>query len=89
MKSKSVIHAWISDLQKVLGKEPVTVDDVRIGIFYTAARLSGGHVGVAFTPRGLTDSVCCPQFAAEALPAGKLAGRSAWSLAARFVANGT
>jgi uncharacterized protein (DUF4213/DUF364 family) len=81
MESKSVIHAWISDLQEVLRQEPVTVDDVRVGIFYTAARLSGGHVGVAFTPRGLTDSVCCPQSAAGAPPAGKLAGRSAWSLA--------
>jgi len=50
-------------------------------VFYTAVRLSDGHAGVAFTPRGLTDSVCCPQSAAEAPLAGTLAGRSAWSLA--------
>jgi uncharacterized protein (DUF4213/DUF364 family) len=81
MKSTSIIQAWISDLQEVLENEPLTVDDIRIGVFYTAARLSDGHVGVAFTPRGLTDSVCCPQSAAEAPLAGSLGGRSAWSLA--------
>ncbi len=81
MESKSVVQAWISDLQEVLENEPLTVDDIRIGVFYTAVRLSDGHVGVAFTPRGLTDSVCCPQSAAEAPLAGSLDGRSAWSLA--------
>ncbi len=38
-------------------------------------------MGVAFTPRGLTDSVCCPQSAADAPPAGRMAGRNAWALA--------
>lgn len=80
-RSKSIVEAWISDLQEVLDNEVLIVDDVRIGVFYTAAQLSDGHVGVAFTPRGLTDSVCCPQSAAEAPPAGRLAGQSAWSLA--------
>ncbi len=81
MESKSIIHAWISDLQELLKNEPLTVDDIRIGVFYTAVRLSDGHAGVAFTPRGLTDSVCCPQSAAEAPLAGSLNGQSAWSLA--------
>lgn len=81
MESKSIVQAWISDLQEVLENEPLTVDDIRIGVFYTAVRLSDGHVGAAFTPRGLTDSVCCPQSAAEAPLAGSLDGRSAWSLA--------
>ena len=61
MKPKDLIQAWISDLQEVLENEPLTVDDIRIGVFYTAAQLSEGYVGVAFTPRGLTDSVCCPK----------------------------
>lgn len=65
----------------MLGNEPLTVDDVRVGVFYTAAQISGGHVGVAFTPRGLTDAACCPQSTAEAPLAGRLAGRSAWSIA--------
>ncbi len=81
MKSTSIVQAWINDLREALENVPLTVDDIRIGVFYTAARLSDGHVGVAFTPRGLTDSVCCPQSAAEAPLAGTLGGRSAWSLA--------
>jgi uncharacterized protein len=81
MESKSIVQAWITDLQQVLENERLTVDDIRIGVFYTAAQLSEGHVGVAFTPRGLTDSVCCPKSAAEAPLAGSLRGRSAWSLA--------
>jgi uncharacterized protein (DUF4213/DUF364 family) len=81
MGSESIIQSWINDLQEALETQPLAVDDVRIGIFYTAARLSDGHVGVAFTPRGLTDSVCCPLSAAEAPLAGRLAGGSAWSLA--------
>lgn len=81
MESKSIVQAWISDLQEVLKNEPLTVDDIRIGVFYTAVRLSDGHVGAAFTPRGLTDSVCCPQSAAAAPLAGRLAGGNAWSLA--------
>ena len=54
---------------------------MRIGVFYTAVQLSTGHVGVAFTPRGLTDTVCCPRSAAVAPPAGRMAGQPAWELA--------
>jgi uncharacterized protein (DUF4213/DUF364 family) len=78
---KEIGKAWLEDLQGVLGNEPVTVSDVRIGVFYTAARLSSGHVGVAFTPRDLSDTVCCPRSAAAAPPAGRLAGQEAWTLA--------
>lgn len=81
MGSQNIIQAWTSDLREVLSNEPLTIDDVRVGVFYTAVQLSEGHVGVAFTPRGLTDSVCCPQSAAEAPPAGRMAGRNAWALA--------
>lgn len=80
MDFRGVVQAWRRDLQDVLDNESLTVDDVRIGVFYTAAQLSDGHVGVAFTPRGLTDTVCCPRSAAEAPLAGRLAGRNAWSL---------
>lgn len=81
MSSRSIVQAWINDLREVLEDEPLTINDIRIGVFYTAAQLSDGHVGVAFTPRGLTDSVCCPKSAAEAPLAGSLSGRSAWLLA--------
>ncbi len=76
-----MIHAWLGDLREVLHAEPLTVSDIRIGVFYTAARLSTGDVGVAFTPRGLEDTVCCPKSAAEAPPAGRMAGQQAWALA--------
>jgi uncharacterized protein (DUF4213/DUF364 family) len=81
MTTKGIVQNWISDLQEVLKDAPLAVEDVRMGVFYTAVKLSSGHVGVAFTPRGLTDSVCCPQSAAEAPLAGSLNGSSAWSLA--------
>ena len=81
MKPRSIVQCWIDDLKEVLKDEPLAVEDIRIGVFYTAVKLSNGHVGVAFTPRGLTDSVCCPQSAAEAPLAGSLNGRGAWSLA--------
>lgn len=76
-----VVKAWLTDLRKVLNGESLSVSEVRIGVFYTAAELSSGHVGVAFTPRDLTDTVCCPRSAAEAPPAGRLAGQGAWALA--------
>jgi uncharacterized protein len=74
-------HRWIHDLRTILRMESLAVTDLRVGVFYTAARLSSGHVGVAFTPRMQYDSVCCPKSAASAPPAGTLAGRSAWDLA--------
>ncbi len=77
-----IIESWSADLQRLLGQEQPLVEDVRIGVFYTAALLSTGHAGVAFTPRDLEDTVCCPSTAAEAPPAGRMAGRSAWDLAA-------
>jgi hypothetical protein len=48
---------------------------------YTAVQLSTGQVGVAFTPRGLVDAVCCPRSAASAPPAVRMAGCDAWELA--------
>ncbi|MBI3989116.1 MAG: DUF364 domain-containing protein [candidate division NC10 bacterium] len=75
------IEAWLTDLCHVLKDEPGAVSEVRIGVFYTAAQLGSGHVGVAFTPRDLTDTVCCPRSAASAPPAGRMAGQEAWTLA--------
>jgi uncharacterized protein (DUF4213/DUF364 family) len=77
----SVIEAWLADLDRVLNREPLSVPEVRVGVFYTAVELSSGHVGVAFTPRDLADTVCCPQTASAAPPSGRMAGRDAWTLA--------
>lgn len=76
-----ILKAWLEDLRRVLRAEPNPVFDIRIGIFYTAAQLETEHVGVAFTPRGLADTVCCPQSAAAAPPAGRMTGMDAWELA--------
>jgi uncharacterized protein (DUF4213/DUF364 family) len=80
-----LIETWRDDLKNLLSPDPSldspTVSDIRIGVFYTAAQLSTGEVGVAFTPRDLADTVCCPKSAAAGPPAGRLAGESAWNLA--------
>jgi uncharacterized protein (DUF4213/DUF364 family) len=77
----NTVATWIQAMREVLGDAAPVVSDVRIGVFYTAAQLDSGAVGVAFTPRDVHDTVCCPQSAAAAPQAGRLAGRPAWALA--------
>lgn len=77
----TLVDAWIAEVKDAVNDDDLRVTDVRIGVFYSAARLSSGHVGVAFTPRDLSDTVCCPKSAASAPPAGRLRGQNAWSLA--------
>lgn len=77
----NLVQSWLADLRRVLEAQPLAVADLRIGVFYTAARLLSGQVGVAFTPRDLSEAVCCPKSAAAAPPAGRMEGRSAWRLA--------
>jgi uncharacterized protein len=76
-----IVDAWLTDVRAVLRDAPAFISDVRIGVFYTAAQLASGQVGVAFTPRELQDTVCCPRSAAAAPAAGRLAGQDAWRLA--------
>lgn len=76
-----LLDVWRTQLRKVLEGRDLIVKDVRIGVFYTAAMLSTGHVGVAFTPRGLEDTVCCPRSASLMPESGRLTGRPAWELA--------
>lgn len=76
-----LLEELLTALESGLDRRPITVTQVNVGIFYTAAQLSTGHVGVAFTPRDLEDTVCCPKSAAEMPEAGKLRGQSAWDLA--------
>lgn len=81
MTGLSLVEAWLSNLRHVLSDDSLVATEVRVGVFYTAARLGSGQVGVAFTPRNLTDTVCCPRSAAAAPPAGQMAGQDAWTLA--------
>ncbi|HEY6395185.1 MAG TPA: DUF364 domain-containing protein [Candidatus Binataceae bacterium] len=78
----SLVNRWTRELKQLFGSERLKIREVRIGVFYTAVQVSTGHLGVAFTPRGLTDTVCCPKSAASAPPAGTLAGRDVWETAA-------
>jgi uncharacterized protein (DUF4213/DUF364 family) len=75
-----LVAEWLSDLRRNCTGEPL-VSDVRVGVFYTAVEISTGDVGVAFTPRDLSDTVCCPKTAAGAPPAGRLIGVKAWDAA--------
>jgi len=77
----TLVQAWVADLQRALEGKALTVGVVRIGVFYTAAQLSSGHTGVAFTPRDLSDTVCCPKTAASAPPSGRMVGRNVWEIA--------
>lgn len=75
-----LLPAWQQDLRAALGARPRPVEDVRVGVFFTAVRLAGGEAGLAYTPRALTDSPRCPRAAAEAPAAGAVAGTDAWAL---------
>ncbi len=75
-----IVTEWLSDLRTYFSDEP-TVTDARVGVFYTAVEISTGDTGVAFTPRDLSDTVCCPKTAAGAPPAGRLIGVQAWKMA--------
>ncbi len=76
-----LVEDLFASLQGSFDQRPLTVTQVCVGVFYTAVQLSTGHVGVAFTPRDIGDTVCCPRSAAELPEAGKLSGRDAWDLA--------
>jgi len=75
-----LVAEWLSDLHGTFTQQP-QVADARVGVFYTAVQLSTGDAGVAFTPRDLSDTVCCPKTAAAAPPAGRLMGANAWRVA--------
>jgi len=76
----SIIEELIGIMKKSFGKRDIHVADVRIGVFYTAAKLDTGDAGVAFTPRDLADTVCCPRSAAKMSASGKLKGKKALDL---------
>jgi uncharacterized protein (DUF4213/DUF364 family) len=78
----SLIQELIETVERGLGARDVTVEGVRIGVFYTAVKLDSGQAGVAFTPiREIPEAVCCPRSASRMPAAGQLASQSAWELA--------
>jgi uncharacterized protein (DUF4213/DUF364 family) len=47
--------------------------EVRLGVFYTAVKLSSGHAGLAYTPiHELPEAICCPKAHARMPQAGEL-----------------
>ena len=76
-----LIDELIDSLETELSHRPLKAAEICIGVFYTAVRLSNNYVGTAFTPRDLSDTVCCPRSAKELPEAGHLSGRDAWELA--------
>ncbi len=76
----TIVQELIKIMKDSMGERPIVVEDVRIGVFYTAAKLSTGDAGVAFTPRDLEDTVCCPRSAAKMPASGKLKGKKALEL---------
>jgi uncharacterized protein len=76
----NIVKEWFEDVRRACSEKSQIID-ARIGVFYTAVQLSTAHAGVAFTPRDLSDTVCCPKTAAGAPPAGRLVGERAWRVA--------
>src|SRR3990172_9230602 len=76
----TIIQELIGSMSDFVGERDIEVEDIRIGVFYTAAKLSAGDAGVAFTPRDLEDTVCCPRSAAKMPASGKLKGEKALRL---------
>ena len=68
----TIIQELVRTMNKSFGQRDIRVEDVRMGVFYTGAKLSTGDAGVAFTPRDLADTVCCPRSAAKMPTSGKL-----------------
>ncbi|MBM2832532.1 MAG: hypothetical protein HW414_1584 [Dehalococcoidia bacterium] len=76
----SISRELVETFEHELAGTELTVEEVRIGVFYTAVKLSDGHAGVAFTPRDQADTVCCPRSAGRMPASGKLKGSSIWKL---------
>lgn len=76
----SIARELVRTFEQELAGAELAAEDVRIGVFYTAVKLSDGHAGVAFTPRDQADTVCCPRSAARMPASGKLKGSSIWKL---------
>lgn len=85
---QGAVTEFVSPMRDLLGIVQETliaaprVEDVRIGVFFTAVRLANGAAGVAATPTAsMPQAVCCPRSAAEWPEPEVLAGARAIDLA--------
>ncbi len=79
MTSMDLLEETVRFIQsKMDGRaNPLAIEALRVGIFFTGVKLNSGHAGVAFTPAGeIPEAVCCPKSAARMPDAGKLTGKT-------------
>ena len=76
----TIIEELIRTMKSTFRRRDIVVEDIRMGVFYTAVKLCTGDAGVAFTPRDLADTVCCPRSAAKMPASGRLKGKKALEL---------
>ncbi len=71
MSRSKIVEELIASLRDEVSGE--SLEDVRIGLFYTGVKLSSGASGVAFTPRDVSaKAICCPEMAGKAPFSGSL-----------------
>jgi len=80
MLGSGVLAETVEAIEEIAPKEIATimVERAILGLFFTAVKLSTGHVGACATPiKAIPDAVCCPS-SAHAMPLpGKMRGRRA------------
>ena len=80
MPGSGVLAETVEAIQEIAPKEIATIVIERavVGLFFTAVKLSTGHVGACATPiKAIPDAVCCPS-SAHAMPfPGKMRGSRA------------
>jgi uncharacterized protein (DUF4213/DUF364 family) len=80
MSGNGVLAETVEAIQEIASKEIATIVIERavVGLFFTAVKLSTGHVGACATPiKAIPDAVCCPSSAHAMLFPGKMRGRPA------------
>ena len=80
MPGSGVLAETVEAIREIAAKKTATimVERAVVGLFFTAVKLSTGHVGACATPiKAIPDAVCCPS-SAHAMPLpGKMRGRRA------------
>ena len=74
--SNIFLQECITDIEKAVDLDSITVERAAFGLFFSGVKLSTGHGGLCFTPvKEIPEAVCCPS-SAKAMPfSGKLKGR--------------
>ena len=74
--SNIFLQECITEIEKAVDLDTITVERAVFGLFFSGVKLSTGHGGLCFTPvKEIPEAVCCPS-SAKAMPfSGKLRGR--------------